>query len=471
MKRISTLLVAMTCVFATSAQAIEPMPYQPTSNADIVGTIKGWANTGSLKLSLPVTKFQLKNGLTVLLVEDHTVPMVSYHTWYRVGSRDESPGVTGAAHMLEHMMFKGAKKYDGKAFDRIFHENGISNNAFTTNDYTGFYQNLPSDKLELVMDMEVDRMSSLALKPEDLKSEKEVVKEERRWRIDNNPMGVVRETMMGTVFKTSNYRWPVIGYMKDIEQYNAEKLRFFYSTFYVPNNAVLVLVGDFETPKVKAMIEKYYGALEYRPLPKRDYPKEKPQTVQQNAVIRRDVQNDSFIVAFQSPQQSDPDMYALDLAANILGNGTSSRLYKRLVYQKQSATSTYAFNYALKESGVYATGVMMKPGISHKETLDVVYNEIWKLRNQKVSDAELAKAKTQVIKDLVDSLKTMDGKARALAVNEIQTGTYETLFTDVEKYQAVTADDIKRVSEKYTNQTQRSIIVLEPKVKQGAANE
>ncbi|MEK2687962.1 M16 family metallopeptidase [Bdellovibrio sp. GT3] len=472
MKRISNLLVAMTCIFVTSAQAVEPTPNKSLNpNPEVIGAIKGWANTGALKLSLPVTKFQLKNGLTVLLVEDHTVPMVSYHTWYRVGSRDETPGVTGAAHMLEHMMFKGAKKYDGKAFDRIFHENGISNNAFTTNDYTGFYQNLPSDKLELVMDMEVDRMSALALKPEDLKSEKEVVKEERRWRIDNNPMGVVRETMMGTVFKTSPYRWPVIGYMKDIEQYDSDKLRFFYSTFYVPNNAVLVLVGDFDTAKTKSLIEKYYGALESRPLPRREYPKERTQSVQQNAVIRRDVQNDSFIIAFQSPKQSDPDMFALDLAANILGNGSSSRLYKRLVYQKQVATSTYAFNYALQDAGVYATGVMMKPGISHKETLDVVYNEIWKLRNQKVTDAELAKAKTQVIKDLVDSLKTMDGKARALAVNEIQTGTYENLFNDVEKYQAVTADDIKRVSEKYTNQTQRSIIVLEPKVKQGAANE
>ncbi len=470
MKRISTLLVAGACIFASSAHAVDPTPNQP-NKPEIIGAIKGWTGNESLKLSLPVTKFQLKNGLTVLMVEDHSVPMVSYHTWYRVGSRDESPGVTGAAHMLEHMMFKGAKKYDGKAFDRIFHENGISNNAFTTNDYTGFYQNLPSDKLELVMDMEVDRMSALALKPEDLKSEKQVVMEERRWRVDNNPMGVVRETMMGTVFKTNPYHWPVIGYMKDIEKYDVEKLRFFYSTYYVPNNAVLVLVGDFDSAKTKSLIEKYYGPLEYRPLPRREYPKERPQTVQQNAVIRKDVQNSSFIVAFQSPAQGEPDMYALDLAANILGNGTSSRLYKRLVYQKQVATSTYAFNFAMKEAGVYATGVMMKPGIDFKESLDVIYNELWKIRNTKVSDLELQKAKTQVIKEQVDALKTMDGKARALAVNEIVTGSYENLFKDLEKYQAVTADDIKRVSEKYTNQTQRSIIVLEPKAKKGAANE
>ncbi|MEN0058973.1 MAG: pitrilysin family protein, partial [Bdellovibrio sp.] len=388
-----------------------------------------------------------------------------YHTWYRVGSRDETPGVTGAAHMLEHMMFKGAKKYDGKSFDRIFHENGIVNNAFTTNDYTGFYENLPSSKLELVMDMEVDRMSSLMLSPDDLKSEKEVVKEERRWRVDNNPVGMLRELMMGTVFKNSPYRWPVIGHMKDIENYDSEKLRYFYSTYYVPNNAVLVLVGDFKTAKVRSLIESYYGKLPSRPLPERNYEKEKEQRSQRNGGLKKDVQNSSFIVAFQTPGQGHADVYALDLAANILGTGTSSRLHKRLVYQKQMATSVYAYNYSMQSAGVMGIGVSVKPGLEVQESLDVVYNEIWKLRNQPVSAKELEKAKTQVMKDLVDNLKTMDGKARALAVNEIVTGSYESLFTDLEKYQAVTAEDIKRVSEKYTQQTQRSIITLEPRTK------
>ncbi|AHZ86319.1 pitrilysin family protein [Bdellovibrio bacteriovorus] len=463
MKRISTLLLGLS--LSLSAHAVDPTPVPKTPDKDVIGAIQGWAPKNDLKISLPVTKFTLENGLTVLLLEDHAVPMVSYHTWYRVGSRDESPGVTGAAHMLEHMMFKGAKKYDGKSFDRIFHENGITNNAFTTNDYTGFYENLPSSKLELVMDMEVDRMSSLLISPEDLKSEKEVVKEERRWRVDNNPMGLLRELMMGTIFKVHPYKWPVIGHMKDIEAYDSEKLRYFYNTFYVPNNAVLVVVGDFNTSKVKSLIEKYYGKLPSRPLPERKYPSEPAQKVQQNATLRKDVQNTSFVVAYKSPKQGQPDMYALDLAANILGYGTSSRLHKRLVYQKQTATSAYSYNYAMQDEGMFAVGVNLKPGQAPQEALDVVYNEIWKLRNQKVTEAELEKAKTQVMKDLVDSLKTMDGKARALAVNEIVTGSYQSLFTDLEKYQAVTADDIKRVADKYTQQTQRSIITLEPKVK------
>lgn len=462
MRPILTLVVGLFLSVSTHAAEVTP---NKTEVKEPLGAIKGWTKQNDLKISLPVTKFVLDNGLTVLLLEDHAVPMVSYHTWYRVGSRDEYPGVTGAAHMLEHMMFKGAKKYDGKSFDRIFHENGIVNNAFTTNDYTGFYENLPSSKLELVMDMEVDRMSSLALNPADLKSEREVVKEERRWRVDNNPQGLLRELMMGTVFKVHPYKWPVIGYMKDIENYDVEKLRFFYNTFYVPNNAVLVLVGDFKTDKVKSLIEKYYGSLPSRPLPARKYAEEPMQNKQQNASLKKDVQNMSFVVAFQGPRQGEADMYALDLAANILGYGTSSRLHKRLVYHKEIATSAYAYNYSMKDGGVFAIGVSMKPGLGTQEALDIAYNEIWKLRNQKVSDLELEKAKTQVMKDIVDSLKTMDGKARALAVNEIVNGTYETLFTDLEKYNAVTPDDIKKVADKYTQQAQRSIVTLEPKLK------
>lgn len=418
--------------------------------------------TEETNISLPVTKFKLENGLTVILLEDHTVPMVSYHTWYRVGSLDESVGVTGAAHMLEHMMFKGAKKYSGKEFDHILHENGIVNNAFTTHDYTGFYQTLPSSKLDLMMDMEVDRMSSLNLNPEDLKSEKEVVKEERRWRVDNNPMGSLQELMMGTVFQTHPYKWPVIGYMRDIEQYNVDKLRFFYETFYVPNNAILVLVGDFKTSDVKSKIENVYGKLKYRPLPRRESTSEGEQVAAQTATLKKDVQNKSFVMSYKTVAQGNEDMYALDLAASFLGNGSSSRLYKKLVYQKQIATGTYAYSSNMKEQGLFVVGVNMKPGMGTVDAEQIVNSEIGKLKSTLVSDSELKKVKTQLLKDHVDSLRTMDGKARALAVNEIMTGSYESLFTDIPKYENVTAQDIQRVAKKYFNSKQLTTVQLEP---------
>lgn len=203
----------------------------------------------------------------------------------------------------------------------------------------------------------------------------------------------------------------------------------------------------------------------YHPLPRRDYPKEAPQDKQRNATVRKDVQGISFNVAFAGVPNAHQDMYALDLAANILGNGSSSRLHKRLVYIKQVATSAYAYDSTMQDEGVFAVGVNLKPGMQMQESLDLVYQEIWKMRNKLVTPEELAKAKTQVMKELVDGLTTIDGKARALAVNEIMTGSYENLFKDLDKYNAVTAEQVKDVANKYLNQNQRSIVVLEPKDK------
>lgn len=422
---------------------------------------------GALRINFPVIREVLDNGLTVLLVEDHSVPMISYHTWYNIGSRDEREGVTGSAHMLEHMMFQGAKKYSGKDFHRLMEENGIDWNAFTSNDYTGFYMNLPASKLDLVMDVELDRMSSLVLVDKNLQSEREVVKEERRWRVDNNPMGLLRELTMSTIFKSHPYKWPVIGHMKDIENYDVKTLRQFYETYYVPNNTVLVVAGDFEPAAVMKKIKALYGALPRKELPPRKQVTEPAQTVQYNARLRKDVQSTSFNIAYRTVAHGDPEMYALDLAATILGSGSSSRLHRRLVYQSAIATSAGASNLTLRDDGLFWVGVSMKPGQTEEKAIEIAFNEIYKLRNTLVSPEELRKAKTITMKSYVDGLRTIDAKARALAASEITLGSYEPLFTDLEKYEAVTAEQIKAAATKYLNQTQRSIIVLEPQAKTG----
>lgn len=427
----------------------------------LIYSIQSSAN--NLKINLKVEKYKLENGLTVLLLEDHTVPLISYHTWYKVGSRDEEPGVTGAAHMLEHMMFKGGKKYSGQDFDRLMNENGIIHNAFTSHDYTGFYQNLPSSKLEMVMDIEFDRMSHLAIRPEDLKSEREVVKEERRWRVDNSPIGLLMESSFATIFKIHSYRWPVIGYMKDIENYTSEKLRYFYDSYYGPNNAVLVLIGDFEISNVKKLVDKYYGALPSRPVPNRIINKDAAQTQQYNAWVRSNIQSTSFNVAFRGVPQSHSSMYALDLASWILGAGSSSRLHRRLVEKDQSALSVSAGHSAMKDDGVFYVYVSLKPGIKMEEPLNIVYNEIWQMRNKLVSAEELQKAKTLAQKATLESIMTLDGKAKSLAAAEILTGNFQTLFTDLEAYEAVTAEQIQKICFELLNTNQRSIIVLEPK--------
>ncbi len=421
--------------------------------------------SAQLQIQFPVEKYTLKNGLTVLLAEDHAVPMISYHTWYRVGSRDESPGVTGAAHMLEHMMFKGAKKYSGKEFDHILHENGIVNNAFTSFDYTGFYENLPSAKLEMIMDMEVDRMRFLTLKPEDLKSELQVVGEERRWRVDNNPGGLLRELIFGTLFKSHPYTWPTIGYMKDIQEYTSEKLKKFYDTYYVPNNAVLVITGDFDSKKTKELVERYYSQLQAKPLPERHYPAEPEATAPQRKVLPWDVQTKSLLVAYKGVASGQEDSFALDLAASVLGGGTSSRLHKKLVYQQQTNSNIGAYNMTNADPGAFMIMATLKPGQSTEPTEKVVLQEIENLKKHLVSPQELQKVKNQVMMEFMESLTTIDGKAQALAINEILFGDYRHLYSDLEKYDQVKAKDIQKVAEKYLQGQKRVTGVLEPKTK------
>lgn len=414
------------------------------------------------RIQFAVVKYTLPNGLTVILHADNSLPMISYHTWYKVGSRDEYAGVTGAAHMLEHMMFKGSKRFPGNDYDRILHENGIVNNAFTNYDYTGFYESLPSSKLDLIMQLEVDRMNQLLLKEEDLKTEKEVVKEERRWRVDNNPIMALFEQTMATVFKIHNYKNPVIGTMEDIANYNVSTLRKFYEAYYVPNNAVLVIAGDIKIAEVKRMIEKYYGPLPRRDVPERNLKKEPAQTVQYNAKIKKDVKATSFNLVFQSVPFGHPDIYALDLICTMLGSGTSSRLNKRLVYSKELATSANCGHYNMLDHGILNIHVSLKPGVSIDDPLNLVYNEVYMLRNFPIKESELEKAKILAIKSHVDSLRTLDNKARLLAASEIMTGNYETLFTDIEKIQNVTLVAIKSTAAKYLNQNQRSIVSLVP---------
>ena len=415
-----------------------------------------------IKVDFPVEKFKLKNGLTVLLHADNSVPMVSYHTWYKVGSRDETLGVTGAAHMLEHMMFKGAKKYTNKDFDRILSQNGIVNNAFTTADYTGFYENLPSDKLDLIMDVELDRMKNLAIAPEELKSELQVVGEERRYRVDNNPNGLLNETLTDLMFTAHPYKFPTIGYMTDIQAYSSEKLRKFYSTYYVPNNAVLIIAGDINIEKTKKMVMKYYDELPFKDVPERKYAVEPDVTKPRKKSIKGPVQNTNFMMAFKSIEAGHADGYALDVLSQVLAGGTSSRLHKKMVYEARKATGVYAHNESQIDPGVFEIYASLQPKVSADQVLPMIRNAIRQLQTTKIKEKELKKVKTQFMKEFVDGLQTIDGKANSLAINEVLYGDYKRLFTDLERYNQVTPEDIQRVAKKYLDPKKEVTVVLNP---------
>ncbi|MCM2282055.1 MAG: insulinase family protein [Bdellovibrionaceae bacterium] len=422
------------------------------------------ANPGDIgaQIRFPVEKYALPNGLVVLLAEDHSAPLISYQTWFRVGSKDEEPGYTGIAHLFEHMMFKGAKRYTGEQFDTILQANGATNNAFTSYDYTGYYENLPSSKLELVIDIESDRMENLNVTEDNLRSEREVVKEERRYRVDNNPHGMLSEVLYGTAFRVHPYRWPVIGYMADLNNINLAKSIEFYRQFYAPNNAVIVVAGDFDTKEAKKLIEKYYGKIPAQEIKRRPRPSEPPVASARSQFVAKDVQNVTFAISYHTPKAGEEEAYALDLLANIMGRGTSSRLYKRLVYKDQMAGSVSAYNSTKQDSGLLTLTVSLKPGANFSQAQRAVYGEMWQPRHWLVKDQELEMAKNQTMKDYVDSLKTVHGKAEMLALNEILFGDYARVFTDLEHYNRVTPEQIRKAAVKYLSPEKSILAVLRP---------
>ncbi len=413
-----------------------------------------------------VDKYKLNNGITVLLHEDHSVPLISFNIWYKVGSKDEEEGYTGIAHLFEHMMFRGSKKYPGKSLHRTIQKNGGSYNAFTTHDYTGYYMQFPSEKLELFMDIEADRMKFLNLNEKKLLNEKQVVKEERRYRVDNNVNGMLFEKLFSTVFKTHPYRWPIIGWMHDIENITIEKCQDFYKSYYAPNNAVIALTGDFNIGRAQKLIDKYFGYIKPSQINRPSYSRESIQKNSRTVRIEKKVQNDTLAIAFQAPSAGDEDGYALDILANILGEGTSSILQKKLKIKNQWVDSLSVFNYTLEDSGLFTIYVSLKTGVGSNEknkVRDILYNEIWRSRNYLYTKKQVQRAKNQLILDYVNSLKTISGKARLLALNETVFGDYKRLFTDLNLYQRLTSEQIRSVAKKYLQPQQRSVIWLKRK--------
>ena len=382
------LLLALIFVLALTS----PMRTEAASSANA-------ATTPSLQLQ--VERFKLPNGLNVLFHVDHSAPLVAYYTIYKVGSVNEQPGYTGIAHLFEHLMFKGAKKYDGKAFDRLLGRAGAVHNAFTTRDLTTYYAVVPSDKLNLIMDLESDRMANLQVTEENLKSEREVVKEERRFRVENQPQGALFEAIYATVFKSYPYRWPVIGWMQDLDHIDINKCREFFKTYYSPNNATIVIAGDFDISDAKSLLQKYYGGIPSQNIPILKTPIEPEQKAQREMRVSKNVQNEHLALSFRTPDGKHEDNYPLEILTEILGGGEFSRLYKKLVYNQQSASIVGADNAVSAGPGVLTIYLSLKPGVNHDEALQATYAILWDARNKLFTEKELQIAEDEVLKEHV----------------------------------------------------------------------
>jgi len=425
------------------------------------------AAAGAQDLGLRITRHELANGLRIYLCENHTVPTMSLWTFYRVGSRNERPGITGISHLFEHLMFNGAKKYGPEEFDKALESNGGFSNAFTDKDMTAYYEDFPSSTLDLVMDLESDRMRDLDLSPKSLSTEREVVKEERRFRTDNSIPGKMGELLYAGAYMAHPYHWPVVGWMADLDSIKTADLVNYFRTFYAPNNCTMILVGDFDSKAALAGIEKYFSSLSPGPPPPTVPDNEPPQTGERRIEHHFPAQASSFYAGYHIPAVTSPDLYPLEVLGTLLGTGESSRLNRRLVYQEQIALSASAgFRWRL-DPGLFTVYVEMSPEHAVAEGEKSAYDEIAKVAAEGVPERELTKAKNQVRADLLRSLKTNEGRGE-------QIGTYDLLFGDpgamgqaLARIEAVKADDVKRVAKQYFEARNRTVVVLVPE-KEGA---
>ena len=342
-------------------------------------------------INLKVEKYFLKNGMTVLLHQDRRIPQVYHQLLVKVGSRDEEEGKTGLAHLFEHMMFRGTNKYTGKEYEEKLESIGARNNAFTSLDYTAYEVLLPHHKLEMVLEMEAERLNSLQLTQNNLDKEVEVVKEERRLTTDNNPNEIF-EPVLDLVFKSHSYGRPIIGWMKDLEVMSLDDCKEFYQSYYAPNNSILILVGDFKLEKAKKWIQKYYGALKPSQVKASVVYKEAPQTKQRTSQLKRAIHAPTLAFAYRGPKAGEDGAYSLEVLNRILTSGESSRLHQLLVYTHQLALGVGGFYYALKEEGVFLVFIRMAPKGDMEKAKKLFLAEMNKTVSEEVSKKELLKA-------------------------------------------------------------------------------
>jgi len=409
-----------------------------------------------------VRRRRLPNGMTLLALADPLVPMLAFHTTWRVGSRNERPGITGISHLFEHMMFNGAKKYGPKMFDRQIESNGGASNAYTTHDVTAYHEVMPSDTLPLVLDLELDRMGDLDLTERNLTSEREVVKEERRLRVDQSPFGTVHEQMMALAFVAHPYRWPVIGWMPDLDAISVADINDYFRTHYTPGNAVVTVAGDIDPERALDETSEVLGRLPAGPPQPPVVRSEPAQRGERRAVVRKEAQLPLLCVAYHGPDASDPDTLALDVAQTILSHGDSSRLQRRLVLDEPLTVDVGAdFPWTL-DPGLFSFFLTVRPGVEPRRAEDALQGALDRMASEPVSAAELAKAKNQLLADYWRALKTSAGRADQLATYETLCGSCDVLFDLPARYSAVTAEAVQRVSARVFGAENRTVVTLDP---------
>jgi len=413
-------------------------------------------------LAYQITK--LDNGLTVVLLEDHSTPIVHLQLWYHVGSRDERPGRTGFAHLFEHLMFKGSKNVGREQHMSQIASLGGQANAYTTEDVTVFWESVPSHALPLVLWLEADRMATLRIDRETFENERAVVKEERRMRVDNQPYGRLSELIYENAFTIHPYKHQTIGSMSDLESSSVDDVRNFYETYYVPENATMALVGDFDTAQAMDLVTKYLGRVPkaVRPVP-REIPKEPRPEKERRLTLYENWPLPVVVVAYPITYDGHPDSYPLHIASKILSDGQSSRIYRKLVYETGIAVTAFGGGNIIEDPNLFYAVALVQPGHTPEEAQKALIEEVDRFRREPVTEHELERAKNQFARDYILSRETNQEKAQQLAHAAVIHKDVKTADGEFDIFQGITPADVQRVSRTYFTPETRMILTILPK--------
>jgi len=413
---------------------------------------------------LNFTTHTLGNGLQVILLEDHAAPVINLQVWYHVGAKDERAGHTGFAHLFEHLMFKGSAHVGPDEHSRIIEAAGGFDNASTYDDYTNFFETFPSNYLERVLWLEADRMGSLNVDEANFKSEREVVKEERRVRVDNQPYGLLEEDLRAAAFTVHGYHHTAIGSMVDLDKATIEDVRAFFNTFYKPNNATLIIVGDFKSDEALGWAKKYFEGIpaSAKPIPRID--KSEPAQTEER-VVNKSYSNTPLpaaVIGYKIPARYAPDSYPLDLASNILAGGESSRLYQTLVYKEQIAVQAAGFGNFTEDPNLFWAYAIMNQGHTAEEGQKAVVAVLDELKTKPAEAREFDKAENQEISGFILGRNTDEEKAVALGAAAVIGKDPDLVNTELGHYLKLSPADVQRAAAEYFVPHRATVLLVKP---------
>jgi predicted Zn-dependent peptidase len=407
-----------------------------------------------------VKSFTLKNGMKFFVLEDNSIPNANMYLFFKVGSRNEYIGITGISHFLEHMMFNGAKKYGPKQFDRVMEANGGSNNAYTTENITVYTDWFPKQSLEVIFDLESDRIANLNFDPKMIESERGVILSERSTGLENNPLEQLWQELQATAFVAHPYMWPVIGWESDIKNWTKEDLENYFHTYYAPNNCIVVISGDVKLNEVKKLAEKYFASIPSGPKPRQVHTVEPEQNGERRIFVKREVPSPYLMIAYHVPQTGSEDFYALDLLNSILSEGPSSRLYQSIVENQQLAIEVGTFYPNAFDPTLFYFYGICNDGVTASKLEKAVLAEVDKIINEGISEAELQKVKNQKLMEFYRTTETINGMSNTIGTYELFFGDFKKLFTAPADYKKITVDDIRNVAAKYLTKQNRTVGIL-----------